>query len=100
VGGAGGIINEALKHSSIETIEYAELDPLLLDLLRKFPTPLTESELNNRKVTIKHIDGRLLLKTTQNKYDLILIGILEPSNLQSNRFFTKELFSLVKKKTE
>jgi len=97
-GGAGGIINEALKHSSIETIEYAELDPLLLDLLRKFPTPLTESELNDRRVKIKHIDGRLLLKTTQNKYDLILIGILEPSNLQANRFFTKEFFSLVKKR--
>jgi len=97
-GGAGGIINEALKHSSIETIEYAELDPLLLDLLRKFPTPLTESELNDRRVKIKHIDGRLLLKTTQNKYDLILIGILEPSNLQTNRFFTKEFFSLVKKR--
>ncbi len=97
-GGAGGIINEALKHPSIETIEYAELDPLLLDLLRKFPTPLTESELNDRRVKIKHIDGRLLLKTTQNKYDLILTGILEPSNLQANRFFTKEFFSLVKKR--
>jgi spermidine synthase len=97
-GGAGGIINAALKHSSIETIEYAELDPLLLDLLRKFPTPLTESELNDRRVKIKHIDGRLLLKTTRNKYDLILIGIMEPSNLQTNRFFTKEFFSLVKKR--
>ncbi|MDY6844457.1 MAG: spermine synthase, partial [Thermodesulfobacteriota bacterium] len=97
-GGAGGIINEALKHPSIETIEYAELDPLLLDLLKKFPTPLTESELNDRRVKIKHIDGRLLLKTTRNKYDSIIIGILEPSNLQANRFFTKEFFSLVKKK--
>ena len=95
-GGAGGIINEALKHSSIETIEYAELDPLLLDLFRKFPTPLTESELNDRRVKIKHIDGRLLVKTTRNKYDLILVGIMEPSNLQSNRFFTKEFFFLVK----
>jgi len=97
-GGAGGIINEALKHSSIETIEYAELDPLLLDLIKKFPTPLTESELNDKRVKIKHIDGSLLLKTTQNKYDLILIGIMEPSNLQANRFFTKEFFSLVKKR--
>ena len=95
-GGAGGIINEALKHSSIETIEYAELDPLLLDLFRKFPTPLTESELNDRRVKIKHIDGRLLVKTTRNTYDLILVGIMEPSNLQTNRFFTKEFFSLVK----
>jgi len=97
-GGAGGIINEAFKHASIETIEYAELDPLLLDLLRKFPTPLTESELNDNRVTITHIDGLLFLKTTRNTYDLIFIGIMEPSNLQANRFFTKEFFSLVKKR--
>jgi len=97
-GGAGGIINEALKHSSIETIEYAELDPLILDLFRKFLTPLTESELNDSRVKIKHLDGRLLLNTTRNTYDVIFIGIMEPSNLQTNRFFTKEFFSLVKKR--
>jgi len=97
-GGAGGIINEALKHPSIEAVEYAELDPLLLDLLRKFPTPLTESELNDRRVKIKHVDGRLLLKTTQNKYDLIFIGIQEPSSLHANRFFTKEFFALAKER--
>jgi spermidine synthase len=99
-GGAGGVINEALKHPSIETIEYAELDPLLLDLFRKFPTPLTETELNDSRVKIKHMDGRLLLRATQNQYDLILIGILEPSNLQTNRFFTKEFFSLVEKRLD
>jgi len=97
-GGAGGMINEALKHPSIEAIEYAELDPLLLNLLRKFPTPLTESELNDRRVKIKHIDGRLLLKQSKNTYDVIFVGIQEPSNLQSNRFYTKEFFSLVKER--
>ncbi len=96
--GAGGIINEVLKHPSIETIEYAELDPLLLDLLRKFPTPLTDSEMNERRVKIKQIDGRLFLKTTGAAYDLIFVGITEPSNLQANRYFTKEFFSLVKER--
>jgi spermidine synthase len=95
-GGAGGVINAALKHPSIETIEYAELDPLLLDLFRKFPTPLTESELNDNRVQIRQTDGRLFIKTTRNTYDVILVGITEPSNLQSNRFFTKEFFSLAK----
>jgi spermidine synthase len=95
-GGAGGVINEALRHPSIEAIEYAELDPLLLDLFRRFPTPLTESELNDRRVETRHIDGRLLVQATGNTYDLILLGIMEPSDLQSNRFFTEEFFSLVK----
>lgn len=95
-GGAGGVINEVLKHPSVQIIDYAELDPLLISLLRKFPTPLTESELNDARVKIKQIDGRLWLKTTPNKYDLIFIGIMEPSNLQANRFFTHEFFALAK----
>ncbi len=97
-GGAGGIINEILKHSSVERVEYAELDPLLLDLIRRFQTPLTENELTDKRVKVKHIDGRLFLKITENKYDLILVGVLDPSNLRTNRFFTKEFFSLAKEK--
>jgi spermidine synthase len=97
-GGAGGLINEALKHPSIAAIDYAELDPLLLDLIRKFATPLTDSELNDRRVTIQQLDGRLFLNKTRHKYDVIFVGIQEPSSLQANRFFTREFFSLVKQR--
>ncbi len=97
-GGAGGVIYEALKHPSVETVEYAELDPLLIELIRKFPTPLTESELNDRRVHIQYVDGRMYLPTTRSTYDLILIGITEPSTLQTNRFFTQEFFRLAKTK--
>jgi spermidine synthase len=97
-GGAGGVIGEALRHPSIEGIVYAELDPLLIDLFRRFPTPLTESELNDGRVEVEHIDGRLLLKSRPDKFDVILLGITEPSNLQANRFFTKEFFALAKQR--
>ncbi len=93
-GGVGGVINEALKHPSIQTVEYAELDPLILSLFRDFPTPLTETELSDERVRVRHVDGRLLLRTTLSKYDLIFVGIMEPSSLQTNRFFTHEFFSL------
>ena len=97
-GGAGGIINEALKHPSIEVLDYAELDPLFLELVRKFPTPLTENELSHRKVAVQHIDGRLFLRTTRNTYDVILVGLLNPTDLQTNRFFTEEFFALAQGK--
>ena len=97
-GGAGGIINEALKHPSIRAIEYAEHDPMLIDIIRKHPTPLTESELDDERVHLEHTDGRLYLSKTSNRYDLIFIGVMEPSNLQANRFYTHEFFELAKER--
>ncbi len=96
-GGAGGVINEILKHP-VDRVDYVELDPLLLKVVEGFPTPLTQAELSNPKVKIKYIDGRLFVKKTSHKYDLLLVGLSEPSDLQVNRFFTQEFFSLVKER--
>ena len=97
-GGAGGVINEVLKHPTVEYIDYTELDPLLIGLIRKFPTPLTEMELSDSRMRVKHIDGRHFLKMTQSKYDLILVGPSNPSDVRTNRYFTKEFFSLAQDK--
>ena len=97
-GGAGGVISEPLKHPSVERIDYVELNPLILKTVKSFPTNLTEFELNNPKVTTEHIDGRMFLKKSSDKYDLILLGLSNPSDLQVNRFFTKELFALAKER--
>ncbi len=96
-GGAGGIIHEALKHSP-RKIDYIELDPLILKAIKEFSTPLTEKELGDPRVGIEYLDGRLFVKETSCGYDLILIGLSNPSDLQTNRLFTKEFFSLVKRR--
>ncbi|MCK4437022.1 fused MFS/spermidine synthase [bacterium] len=95
-GGAGGVINEILKYP-VERVDYVELDPLLLRVVKKFPTPLTQVELTDPRVNIKYTDGRLFIKRTPHKYDLVLVGLSSPSDLQANRLFTMEFFSLVKK---
>jgi spermidine synthase len=94
--GAGGVIHEILKHPTVAAITYAEIDPLLPKLLKRFATPLTDIELNARNVIISPVDGRLLLNTTQNRYDVIFVGVPEPASLQANRFFTREFFSLAR----
>lgn len=94
-GGAGGVISEILKYS-VGKVDYAELDPLLIEMVRKHPTALTQNELNDPRVNIKISDGSRYLKTTKNKYDILFINLPSPTSLQLNRFYTKELFSLVK----
>ncbi len=97
-GGAGGMIDEVLKHPSVQSVTYAEHDPAFLEVIRKFPTQLTESELGDPRVRVRYRDGRLLLATSPRTYDLIFIGVIEPSNLQSNRFFTRDFFTLAEER--
>jgi spermidine synthase len=96
-GGAGGMISEILKYP-VTRIDYVELDPLLLKLVRTYSTPLTQSELSDKRVHIHDEDGRFFVKKTPSQYDVILIGLTVPQELQSNRLFTSEFFSMAKNK--
>lgn len=95
--GAGGLINEIIKHP-VNNIDYVEIDPLIIGMLRKYPTSLTEWELKDSRVHVKGADGRYFLKVTPKLYDVILIGLSSQSELSTNRLFTEEFFALAKKR--
>ncbi len=82
-GGVNGSLAEALKHASLERIDYVELDPAILDLfpIRKDP-----------RVHVHVTDGRLFLKTTASTFDVIIVNLPDPQTAQLNRFYTLEFF--------
>ena len=96
-GGAGGMIHEILKYP-VKHIDYVELDPLLLKLVQKFSTPLTQSELSDKRVRIHYQDCRVFTQRTQERFDIIFIGLSAPQSLQTNRLFSLEFFSMAKRK--
>jgi spermidine synthase len=96
-GGAGGMIHEILKYP-VTHLDYVELDPLLLRLVQEFPTPLTQSELSDKRVKIHYMDGRLFAQRTQDRFDIIFIGLPAPQSLQTNRLFSSEFFSMARGK--
>ncbi|HUL23399.1 MAG TPA: fused MFS/spermidine synthase [Thermodesulfobacteriota bacterium] len=96
-GGAGGMIHEILKYP-VKRVDYVELDPLLLELVQKFPTPLTQSEISDPRVRVQYTDNRFFVKRTQDRFDLIFVGLSAPQDLQTNRLFTSEFFSVARGK--
>ncbi len=96
-GGAGGMIHEILKYP-VSRVDYVEIDPLLLKLIQKFSTPLTQSELSDKRVKVHYADGRFFMNRTQERFDLIFIGISTPQELQTNRLFSSEFFARAKEK--
>jgi spermidine synthase len=96
-GGVGGMIHEILKYP-VAQVDYVELDPLLLRLAQKFRTPLTETELSDKRVSIHYTDARFFMNKTSNEFDMIFIGLSSPQDLRMNRLFSTEFFSIAKQK--
>jgi spermidine synthase len=94
-GGAGGLLRELLRHP-VEEIAYAEQDPLVLETLRRLPTPLTGWELTRPRVRTYPVEGRLLLRQTDARWDVILLHLPPPSTLMLNRYYTREFFELAR----
>lgn len=94
-GGAGGLLREVLKHP-VRRVDYAELDPLLLAALARFAAPLAEGELKDPRVSVHRMDGRLFVRDTARRYDVILLGAPRPDSLQANRLLTREFFAMAR----
>ena len=91
-GGLNGSIEQALRHPTLERVDYVELDPAILDLAREyFPAEWRALRADTRVHT--HVtDGRLFLKTTASTFDVVIVNLPEPQNAQINRFYTVEFF--------
>lgn len=91
-GGINGSIAEALRHPSLERVDYVELDPAILDVAREyFPNEWRMLQTDPR-VRVHVTDGRLFLKTTPSVFDVAIVNLPDPQNAQLNRFYTVEFF--------
>jgi len=92
-GGASGMIHEILKYD-IESLDYIEQNPGLVDMGRLYTNNIVEDE----RITVIQKDPRLFLKKkSDKKYDVILINLPDPYSTQINRFYTTEFFEQLRK---
>ncbi|MBU1147345.1 MAG: fused MFS/spermidine synthase, partial [Candidatus Omnitrophica bacterium] len=103
-GGVGGPLQQILKHR-VDNIDYVELDPLIIEVAEEYLPPLED-----KRVNIHHIDGRLFVKEklrdpeplatlgygAGKRYDVIIINLPDPYTAMLNRFYSVEFFGEVK----
>ena|GEM_PF-1305558 len=87
VGGMlNGFIAVLTQYQSLEYIDYLELDKNMIAFAPHHPD-----------VQYIQDDPVHYLRTNDEKYDVILIDVPDPSSLLLNRYYTKEFFSLAQK---
>lgn len=95
-GGVEGLVPELLKYSP-DRLDYVELNPVLVSLAETHIPGLREDALGARPVELVIDDPRRFVeraRSASSRYDLILVGMPDPTSGQSNRFYTREFFEL------
>ncbi len=93
-GGFSGALFEILKHPSVHSVDYVELDPEIFNLYHQYFPALWDSLKAHPAIRLHFTDGRLFLKSSHQKYDVIIVDLPDPYTVQLNRFYTKEFFAL------
>jgi spermidine synthase len=91
-GGVNGSIREALKHPSLQRLDYVELDPAIIELARQYFPKEWAPIAADPRVHVYNLDGRPFLKTANFRYDVIIVNLPDPQTAQLNRFYTLEFF--------
>ena len=107
-GSLGGGWEEAVKHTTVNSVDCLELDGELLELALKMERhhppflpererPMDATTPEEQGVTFIEGDGRFFLSTGQHRYDVIILNAPPPVNLQWNRYYTKDFFELAER---
>lgn len=90
-GGDGGSSEELFKHPGVKRIVMAELDPVVIDISRKYLASIHHGALDDPRLDIRIGDGYEYVRTTTERFDLIVLDLTDPDtpafHLYSEDFF-------------
>ena len=90
-GGDGGSSEELFKHPSVKRIVMAELDPVVIDISKKWLGSIHKGAFNDPRLEVRIGDGFEYVKSTQERFDMIVLDLTDPDtpafHLYSEEFF-------------
>jgi len=94
-GGDGGSSEELLKHSTLEIVHMAELDPEVIEVSKAQFGKVHRGVFDNPRLKVTVGDGLAYLRETAVRYDIITMDLTDPVG-PSMQLYTPETFALAK----
>ena len=95
-GGDGGSSEELLKHSTLERVHMAELDPDVIALSRAQFGKVHRGAFDDPRLKVTVGDGLAYLRTTDVRYDLVAMDLTDPVG-PSAELYSAATFALAKR---
>lgn len=96
--GAGGesLVRFLLLHAPRQ-IDVVENDPVATKMIFEYLGKQDRLALSDSRVHLITDDGRWYVKTTQHRYDLVILNLPDPTTAMINRFYTLDFFRQLKR---
>ncbi len=93
-GSVTGVLREILRHKRVQHVDCVELDPWVTRLVSTWLPESERAPLENTRVRVLHLDGRLWVQRAHaGTYDLTIMQLPDPYTTQINRFYTAQFFA-------
>ena len=98
-GGDGGLVEEVLKHQTVERVTIAELDAGVIDFARTHLGDLSHGAFDDPRVDIVLGDGADFVASTERRFDVIVVDSTDPIG-PGAALFTPEFYAGCKRVLE
>ncbi|MEM9441087.1 MAG: polyamine aminopropyltransferase [Pseudomonadota bacterium] len=94
-GGDGGMLEEALKHQTIERATMVEIDPSVVEMCRRHLPSISKGAFDDPRVDLVFADGVDFVKTTDKRFDVVIIDSTDPIG-PGEVLFTESFYAAAK----
>ena len=96
-GGEGATVREILRHPSVTDCLMVDIDGEVVEECRRHLPEMHRGAFDDPRTRLRHEDARAYLERTSERFDLIVIDLVEPlEEGPACLLFTKEFYTLVR----
>ncbi|MBD3241848.1 MAG: hypothetical protein GF331_14765, partial [Chitinivibrionales bacterium] len=95
-GGDGGILREVLKHRTVRSVTFVELDEKVVEFSRKYLSSLNKGAFDDPRVETVFSDGRAFVEQNPKRFDVVIMDMTDPFG-PSRMLYTREFYRAVKR---
>ncbi len=92
-GGDGGSSEELAKHPSVQRIVMAELDPVVIEISKRWLGSIHRGVFDDPRLEVKIGDGFEFVQSTSERFDLIVLDLTDPDT-PAFRLYSEEFFRM------
>lgn len=98
-GGDGMALREVLKYKDVKSVTVVDIDRVITDLFKtnKLLSQLNNNSLSSEKVNIVNQDGWKYLETSKDWFDVVIIDLPDPDNINLSKLYSKSFYKLLSK---